>query len=29
MAMMMPDLVLAFEIDFKQRGLNHIPHART
>jgi hypothetical protein len=29
MAMMMPDLVLAVALDFQQRGLNHIPHART
>jgi hypothetical protein len=29
MTMLMPDLVLAVALDFEQRGLSHIPHART
>jgi hypothetical protein len=29
MVMLLPDLVLAVALEFEQRGLNHIPHART
>jgi hypothetical protein len=29
MVMMMPDLVLAVALDIEQRGLSHVPHART
>lgn len=29
MAMLMPDLVLAVGLEFEQRGLSHIPHARS
>jgi hypothetical protein len=29
MVMLMPDLVLAVALEFEQRGLSHIPHART
>jgi hypothetical protein len=28
-AMLMPDLVLAVGLEFEQRGLSHVPHART
>jgi hypothetical protein len=29
MTMLMPDLVLAVALEFEQRGLSHVPHART
>jgi hypothetical protein len=29
MAMLMPDLVLAVALEFENRGLSNVPHART